>query len=107
MLCKFHVGQKVVCVVNKFNLDGIEGHVTLPDVGSVYKIRAMKAYPNGLSKVGLWLEEIVNGPILHRPTSVAYSEPSFGYEAFRPLDERDVDISVFTKMLTPKVKELT
>ena len=81
----FKVGQKVVCV------DARPRQVsrTILRHGEIYTIVALPMSPDGLQ--GVEVAEV---------KSIA----PFGFWAnrFRPVVERKTDISVFTKMLTPK-----
>ena len=92
----FYVGQKVCCIDNSLTTGIWCGDI--PKVGTIYTVRGIEeCIFTHVGQAGLILEEIVN----------AYNAPYFA-ERFRPLVERETDISIFTKMLIPnKQKELT
>lgn len=96
----FRVGQKVVCVNHRGSAYGHKKTpvaAILPDIGGIYTIRAIITRP--LATIVL-LEEISN-------THLGYAvEPGFNAAAFRPAVERKTDISIFTRMLTPKTEEV-
>lgn len=88
----FYVGQKVVCVDDS---PSKWGDPSLLTKGAIYTIR--KVVMEGR---GVWLDEVSHD----RPDNI------FGYEAFwawrfRPAVEKKTDISIFTKMLTPKMED--
>lgn len=99
----FHVGQKVVCVnngnsLNTPNAKWRDGE--RPAIGAVYTVRSIHLHEIGGQT--LWLNEICRCD-----EAVREYGPSVGYGSyrFRPVIERKTDISIFTEMLTPKVKE--
>lgn len=102
MQCQFVVGQKVVCIDADMGFP--EGHVVLeeiryPEVGKLYTIKAITVgCVTGTPCVEL--EEIPKQIV----TIFANGEPFngliyFSAAAFRPVQTRKTDISVFTKML--------
>lgn len=91
----FRVGQKVVCI-RKDAWEGGYQDETDPIYGHVYTIREIVDYPHG--PVGLLLVEIVNPP---RHYAEGFHECDFQSPNFRPVVERNTDISIFTAMLKP------
>lgn len=92
----FRVGQKVVCVDDDFYDPGLCEPLHLPCKGSVYTLRD----PFSADGWTWWrLVEITNSPV-----NVKYGmiEPCFSPRHFRPVTETKTDISIFTKMLTPR-----
>jgi hypothetical protein len=98
MECKLHVGQKVVCI----SVEDYIHHPALGDkkleFGKQYTIRGIvpdvnkTVHINASPVPGVYLNEIVRAPW-------AYCEPAFYHWRFKPLEEREVDISVFTNIL--------
>jgi hypothetical protein len=86
----FHKGQRVVCVDDSIN--PIYGPNSLKS-GDVYTV----------AWCGVWWDGIA--VCVCEVTQTA--EVPFRYERFRPVIERKTDISIFTAMLKPKVRELT
>jgi hypothetical protein len=85
--CKFHVGQKVVCVNSAGAKNLVEGHV--------YTVTWIGNWP---ARSGL------DGAIVMTGLSLAEVEAEgIGFDArrFRPLVTRKTDISVFKAMLKP------
>ncbi len=107
MICKFEVGQRVVCVNDTFgafsepsclwNRVGNLGGLTK---GEVYTIRRVGIdYITDLPVV--WLVEIVR-PLI----ADDIYERGMDHRRFAPLEEKKTDISIFTQMLViKKVKE--
>ena len=65
MSTSFYVGQKVICIDDKFPRAVLDWCNSLPIAGYIYTIRAMQVGQDrvtGLSNLGLLLEEIVNPP---------------------------------------------
>jgi hypothetical protein len=98
----FHVGQKVVCVDDSWEhvpgeSDGLDGLKK----GSIYTVR--KAGLTGWDGRGpcLCIVEIVRRHISPKCDDAPYWE-----RRFRPLVERETDISVFTAMLKPKLERV-
>jgi hypothetical protein len=107
MECKFHVGQKVIC---------IDAHNTswrrkkflglLPYTlwwselveGQVYTVAGVfmgRDVFTGTKDVGLRLAEMNN-----------YDESGFRASRFRPVSTRKTDISIFKALLTPKTERV-
>lgn len=98
----FHLGQKVVCISEEHNCDYV--FCVVPKKGNVYTICAID------DADGLRFSEIRNALmtcINTRARTVSIAEPSFWPEDFRPLVERETDISIFKKMLPPKRQRVT
>ena len=96
MRCKFVIDQKVICIHTlPYRCDG-KNEVKIAEppvkVGSIYTIKDMDADATP-QWVMLELKEIGGNQW-------------FAHTAFRPLDERKTDISVFTSILNTKQKEL-
>jgi hypothetical protein len=88
----FHIGQKVVCVY-PFKYDDL---IIKPRKGRIYTIRVIDdAFLDSLEKCPkcLWY---------FRFNEIPGDAISFGSCGFRPLEERQTDISVFTGMLKKK-----
>ena len=102
MECNFVVGQKVVCVDDKWaNSDHPVHKETIhPKIGHVYTIRDMG--PNVDGEIALRFVEIRNKRRLFRD---GVDEANFFHWHFRPVKENKTDISIFKKMLTPAPKE--
>lgn len=109
MECTFQVGDKVVCINNRWPPGTGWGHEALPEVGVTYTIREILITPCCLD--GVWgeraalrLAEIVNPAAEYQigpsPFHIAKREPAFGAHRFRPLVARKTDISIFKRMLT-------
>lgn len=115
MICKFQIGQKVVCV-GDFTTMSQEPWAVLLDIkfpasGAVYTIREMRPGISSVEEesVGLLLEEIENpttasttkGGVDVDANKVKIQEISFDCSEFEPLHESKADISVFRSLLTP------
>ncbi|MHA6684469.1 hypothetical protein [Mesorhizobium sp. A556] len=88
-------GDKVVCV-KRIVADVWAGEI-LPLVGAVYTIREIAvSVTDGQESVGIRLKEVVNAP---RQYSNAFAEALWPIQAFRPVQTRKSDISIFTAML--------
>ena len=90
MKCDFTVGQKVVCVNDKF--EGILPDQTLPKIGHVYTIREIQAFDND-DTASILVKEIYNSKY-HVPNgrgTVDYIELHFYVWHFKPLDETSTD----------------
>lgn len=96
----FKIGQKVVCIVDKWEYRGTEMKLPLKD--GIYQIRGFYLSPWGGPQVGLYLEEIVNPP---RQWNEGYGECAFNAERFRPLIERKTSIAVFEKIRDDATKK--
>jgi hypothetical protein len=81
------VGQKVVCIDDKFPLGISKFYTSLPVEGTVYVIRSVCV---GISLQGEEGEVCVHLVGLQNPTSnkPPYPERGFKSERFRPLEER-------------------
>lgn len=90
----FHVGQKVVCVVAAEYWRPRHGE-TLPQKEYVYTIRTI--HTDGTDTFFKFFE-VVNEPRLY---DNGFVECDFHSLAFRPVIERNTDISVFAEMLLP------
>lgn len=110
MSCNFHVGQKVVCVKDIAELNTPEAMQLflsrggkVAEVNSVYTIRGIWIEPHMSDSIGVFLEEIVNPPML-----TAFGAFEFPMEAvcFRPVVERKTDISIFKAMLNPSKQKV-
>jgi hypothetical protein len=90
----FQVGQKVVCVEDGWTHKGrISDHFPVKD--RVYTVRGFfRAGPD--APLGIRLDELKNEP---RQWTDSFGEAAFDVTAFRSLDERKTDISVFTELL--------
>lgn len=101
----FYCGQKVVCVSYQWDSiwDAIRALFFRPSsgdlvVGEVYTVSNLI-----LDDVGdVYTVEVAECP---HPEN-KFWEAGFAPECFRPVVERKTDISVFTRMLTAKRKEL-
>ncbi len=101
MKCKFHIGQKVVHVPNmggEVNHREAFSYLSWPEPNGVYTIRFIRPAKNfaGEESIGVLLEEI--------PDQQTRKGEWVGFSAdeFQPLSFLDLDISIFTKMLTPE-----
>ncbi len=98
----FHVGQKVVCIDDRYT--NITGKQELTkDI--VYTVRWCGLYDH--PRRGTRLCVRVEG--ITRPADPVefpdHPDVPFGAFRFRPAVENKTDISIFTKMLTPKIRE--
>ena len=91
MECRFEIGQRVVCVEEADTPNSIAVRILAlfrrsrhPRAGSIYAIEHIVARAG---VVWLCLRDVPHWMYPH--------------DAFRPLDERDTDISVFTSLLDP------
>ena len=96
----FHVGQKVVCVSDRFAENSHWRKVvrTFPKLHSIYTIREIcDGYGSQQGLVGFCFYEIVN------PTALFgrdyEEEPAYNSENFRPI--RKTSIEAFEKLLSP------
>lgn len=92
----WHVGMKVVCVADDWEQVG--GPERLPIKGEVYTIRSIAPGPDGIY---VMLVEIVNEPMHYRQ---GLCEMDFHADAFRPVQRRVTDISIFTAMLNKQTE---
>jgi hypothetical protein len=84
------VGQKVVCIDDKFPAVVRELYTALPVEGAVYVIRAVKFGVNWQAEPGEVCLYLIG---LNNPTSSTPPHPERGFnsERFRPLDEHHKD----------------
>jgi hypothetical protein len=86
------VGQKVVCVDDRFPTPLAKYYINLPVKGKTYTIRAvflgrrvMHTQPGAADgEIGLLLQELKNGP---DPRNKHAQELGFNSDRFRPLEE--------------------
>ena len=102
-----YAGRKVVCVMPPgATWTKLQGeHV--PESGRVYTIRTATVEHDG--EVYLRLYEVVNAPRVYwdGPHRYVVCECTFEARAFRPVDERETDISIFTALLDSAGKART
>lgn len=105
----FYVGQKVVRVpvsdeVRKSTSPYLKDKATngTPEIGGVYTIRAINIWP---SKTILRFQEFDYSHLIG--VGLVHIEPGWNSLGFRPIVERRTDISIFTKMLGPRMKRLS
>lgn len=115
MICKFQVGQKVVCVGDFAEAASKPWSLLLdlkfPEVGGVYTIKELRPGVNSEEEesVGVLLHEIDNpevptttlGAVNIEEDRTKKQEPAFDSKAFEPLISAKTDISVFKSILTP------
>lgn len=89
----FRRGQKVVCIRST---EPARLNEITPAVGTVYTVRNVRSF--GARKY-IRVHEIKNSP--REYPDIGYAECWFTSEAFRPVVERETDISIFKRMLTP------
>ena len=95
MTCNFRVGQKVVCVDDRAaECDGVQRLF----VGHVYTIRSIQEEYSADGWVRMTEGCLVR---LNEITSRVGSDHPYGACRFRPIVERNTDISIFKAMLTP------
>jgi len=82
-------GDEVECIRQPVGGYGCE---TVPVVGSVYTVREMMAFDEG---IGLRLVEIVNARLLYLN---GVNECAFAINYFRPLRNRSTDIEIFRRI---------
>jgi hypothetical protein len=100
----FHIGQRVVCLDDRFpGENGVcdptfaERCPNLPVKGHIYTVRGFVVpYAGYPGTPGMLLEEVINPPSRYLEGTF---EPSFFPSHFRPATERRTDISVFTDAL--------
>jgi hypothetical protein len=112
MECKFHVGQRIVCINARFDSPKmvralLAEDFVFPQYGEVYTVREVKVYDfwdDGVPvlDIGVYLKEIVNPEFewVGHPDG-QFSELPFVYRRFKPLDfsKRKTGIEVFNKIL--------
>ena len=91
MDCTFVVGQKVVAL-GTFNYVDILEEWPIKD--NVYTVRDICSYPTGIF---LRFKEVINIPKEWGDGNSR--EASFSYKWFKPLIEKEIDISIFIKIL--------
>ncbi len=92
MKCKFHVGQKVVCVKVGAWADALLDEI-MPINGGIYTIRDMEA---DSGEVWLRFDEIRNPEC---PFDDGWYECRFWADNFRPLETRKTSIEIFNQIL--------
>ena len=95
----FRVGQKVVCVDDAEDFPDVEGIDWRPleiKKGNIYVVRWCGPHTDNI----LGTEICVRLVGFVRPDD-DYDDLPFRASRFRPIVERETDISVFTRMLTP------
>lgn len=96
----WHVGMKVVAVGGgedgPRSIKNKPSDAQMPKRGSVYTIRQMNMWPDGLT---ILLEELDNSHLIARGFGTI--EPGFNAAKFRPVQTRKTDISIFTALLNP------
>lgn len=92
----FQIGQKVVCVDDTPNP---KRGASIIKNGAVYTVKGFCRQEHSDGKDGLFLCEVAT-----RETRTLCE--CFKFERFRPAVEPKTDISIFTKMQTPKVRSL-
>jgi hypothetical protein len=96
----FYVGQRVVCINDRYKAES--GNIR-PVKGCVYTIRNIDLRRPGCEDpVGLRFEEIVNP--LKNYSEIGWDETSFSRFRFRPV--KNTSIKVFQKLLAPRPREL-
>jgi len=88
----FRVGQKIVCVDNSVDYGCTWQPGECPQIGEVYTVE----------RIGFYFSPSVQLVELPRTCPV---HKWFRQSRFRPIVERKTDISIFTKMLTPRELE--
>lgn len=80
------VGQKVVCVDDKFPIEVAEFYTALPKAGTVYVIRQVSIGVNWAAEPGEVCLLLIglNNP---RSSAAPFPERGFNSERFRPLEE--------------------
>jgi len=102
------IGQKIVCVDDKFERRKYNHVEILPVKHKTYTIRDITFWSED---VAFLLEEITNRKRMYNDPSgsIVKSEVYFKSKRFKPIDQyiNDIDISVFSKLLIGgKVPEL-
>lgn len=102
-MSEFHVGAQVVCTYKGAWSDPRwDAAIHRPTYGQIYTVRDItppEYYANG-APPSIWLEEIVNPPVMW---TTGIWEIAFPTRIFRPI--RKTSIDVFTKLLEPTQKE--
>ena len=100
----FRVGQKVIRIGNvqrrmSGRFVGKGCTFSYPEIGDVVTIRTINEWPEGTI---LTFYEHDNSDLQRRLGE--RWEPGFGAEHFRPIVQRETDISIFKKLLEPSRK---
>lgn len=95
----FDIGQKVVCIIEHERWIVPYGEIA-PYKGGIYTVRGFDT--SDPFELALYLEEIVNQQFEY---AGGFKEGAFNAAGFRPVIQRPTEISVFTKLLGPKVRE--
>jgi hypothetical protein len=109
MECKFHVGQKVVCIDDDKTPPA--GHVVLSDmifpvIGKIYTVSEIRIGTVGnmpciaLAEIPFQLVEVLVD------NEIRVGDVVFNASAFRPLVDRKTDISIFKAMLAPQTEQV-
>lgn len=95
-----YTGRKIVCVCDAWRKHKFAHLLTFPRRDVTYTIRewCWGSSPSRCNWVFLRLLEVVN-PIMQFDD--AHGEANFDARFFRPVDERETDISVFERLLVP------
>ncbi|RVD44895.1 hypothetical protein EN742_00690 [Mesorhizobium sp. M4A.F.Ca.ET.020.02.1.1] len=100
----YRLGQLVACIDDNLYFTGLcPDGMTLPRKGAVYRIRTIEAFrvPDGRHLLFLRFDEIRNPEY---PSSIGPYEPVFDARAFKPLDDRRID--VFRRAFAPIVRRV-
>jgi hypothetical protein len=103
MECKFHVGQRVVCIEDTIIPPKIlrSAYPVVPIKGNIYTIRELTIGAMG-KKPCLRFDEIADEVVsVFLDGQVWDCTPAWEASGFRPLVTRKTDISQFKAMLTP------
>jgi hypothetical protein len=104
MECKFHIGQRVLCVGTFAGHYGRwSAYQDLPQQGETYTIRDVFVCPR-TGDIAVRLKEIKN-PQFHDAIA-GWIEGGFVHTSFKPLETKKIDISIFTKMLQPDLEKV-
>jgi hypothetical protein len=102
--CRFFTGQKVVCTDAKPSDPNVIDDMGGLTEGAIYTISWLGPYDHACeahNAITLHVAEVNRDPCPRCSAIV----PFFAHR-FKPLNERKTDISVFERLLTPKVKEI-
>jgi len=96
----WHVGMRVVCIKRVNPRTRISG-ARYPDYRGIYTIREIRDDKRKDGLLTILLREIDNSDFIGvlLPNGYGYLEPGFPANAFRPVQPRKTDISIFTAML--------
>lgn len=98
----FFIGQKVVCIAKGTWELTKKKHpgVIVPVRGNIYTVRETYRDPFfGIE--GIRLREVVNSSVTFFNGTPYYIELGWLPQEFKPLEERETDISIFKKLLKP------